>query len=69
MLDPQFEAMSVDERLQLIEALYESIAKSPEALTLSSEQEAELDRRMDDIEKNPQNAIPYEEVRQRYLRK
>jgi putative addiction module component (TIGR02574 family) len=65
MLDPQFENLSVAERLQLIGDLWESVSASPAALVLTPEQEEELDRRIDDFEKNPDDGIPWEEVRKR----
>ena len=42
--------LSIDERIQLVEDLWDSIADDQEALLLSDEQKAELDRRLDDYE-------------------
>ena len=43
--------LSPEERLDLIEELWESLTASQRASTpLTSEQEAELDRRLDDLE-------------------
>jgi putative addiction module component (TIGR02574 family) len=42
--------MSVDERLSLLDQLWDSLHDSSSALRLSSEQEAELDRRLDEVD-------------------
>ena len=42
--------LSITERIQLVEDLWDSIADDQEALSLSEEQRAELDRRLDAYE-------------------
>ena len=39
-------ALPVEERLKLVEALWESVAECPEALELTAAQKQELDRRL-----------------------
>jgi putative addiction module component (TIGR02574 family) len=63
-----FEALrrlSVAERLQLVEDLWDSIAKDApdEALPVTPELAAELDRRVAEHEHEPTAALPWEEVR------
>ena len=67
-----FEALrrlSVSERLQLVEDLWDTIAQDApdEALPLTPELAAELDRRLADHEANPHAAIPWETVRAELL--
>ena len=67
-----FEALrrlSVAERLQLVEDLWDSIAQdSPdEALPLTPELAAELDRRLAEHERDPAAARPWAEVRAQIL--
>lgn len=58
--------LSVEERLQLVEDLWDSIAADTENLPpLSQEQIAEIERRLAEHEKNPERARPWEEVRER----
>lgn len=45
--------LSVAERIQLVEDIWDSIAAEPDALVLSAEDRAELDRRLADQEVNP----------------
>jgi putative addiction module component (TIGR02574 family) len=57
--------LSVAERLQLVEDLWDSIASEPEAMQLTQAQQEELDRRMAEHRADPTSAIPWEEVRAR----
>ena len=56
--------LSPAERLDLIEKLWESLSDRPEELPLTDAQRAELDRRLDDLEKSGPVGIPWEEVLQ-----
>jgi putative addiction module component (TIGR02574 family) len=49
-------------RLQLMEELWESIAREPEAITLTDAQKAELDRRIEEHEKNPDRGEEWTKV-------
>jgi len=60
--------LQVPERIRIVEAIWDSIADTPEALELSDEQKAELDRRLEDLEKNPDGGSPRAEVRDRIWR-
>jgi putative addiction module component (TIGR02574 family) len=57
--------LPVAERIRVVEAIWDSIADSPEAIELTDEQRAELDRRLDDLEKNPNDGPSWAEVRAR----
>ncbi|MGQ0767155.1 MAG: addiction module protein [Gemmatimonadota bacterium] len=58
-----FSHLSAAERIQLAEDLWDSIEPEDDALALTPEQRAELDRRLADLDANPGDAIPWEEVR------
>jgi putative addiction module component (TIGR02574 family) len=62
-------ALPVPDRIALVEAIWESIAESGEVLALSPEQEAELDRRMEEYRKNPDSGIPWNTVKAELARK
>ena len=53
------------ERLELIGALWDSL--SDEEVPLTKAQVAELDRRLDDMDKNPGDEMTWEEARQRII--
>jgi len=55
-------ALSPEERLQLLEELWESLCETPEAVPLTDAQREELDRRLDDLEREGPIGIPWEEV-------
>jgi putative addiction module component (TIGR02574 family) len=55
-------ALPVEDRVRLVEAIWDSISAVPEALTLTEWQKEELDRRLDDLEKNPDAGSTLEEV-------
>ena len=57
--------LTVAERIQLAEDLWDSIAAKPGALPLTDTQRAEIDRRLAEHSRNPEAAIPWEEVRTR----
>lgn len=57
--------LSVAERIQLVEDLWDSIATEPEAMELTPAQKEELDRRMAAHKADPGTAIPWDEVRAR----
>jgi putative addiction module component (TIGR02574 family) len=55
-------ALPVDERVRLVEAIWDSIAAVPEALPLTDWQKEELDRRLAEFEANPDAGSTLEEV-------
>ena len=57
--------LSVAERIQLVEDLWDSIAAVPEALPLTDAQREELDRRLDAYHRDPTAGSPGDDVRQR----
>ena len=59
--------LSVDERLQLVLEIWDSVAPSIEQLPITQAQRDELDRRLAALEANPSNVIPWEEVEARAL--
>ena len=59
-------ALSPDERLQLIERLWDSLTSTPDAIPLTDAQRAELDRRLDDLDREGPSGIPLDEVLARF---
>jgi putative addiction module component (TIGR02574 family) len=58
-------SLSVPERIQLVEDIWDSIAEVPDAVDLTDEQKAELDRRLDAYRQNPDEGSPWGMVRER----
>lgn len=59
--------LPLDERLQLLEDLWDSIASHPEGLLLSEAQRRELDRRWALHEQDPGRGISWEQARAEIL--
>ena len=55
-------ALTPEERLSLLEELWDSLAPSPQAVPLTEAQRVELDRRLDDLEIEGPVGIPWDEV-------
>ena len=55
-------SLTLDERLSLLEELWDSLAAVPEALPLTPAQRVELDRRLDDLDAEGPVGIPWDEV-------
>ena len=55
--------LSVSERIQLVEDIWDSIAASPENLPVTANQKKELDRRLAEYRENPKAGRSWEEIR------
>ena len=56
--------LSPEERLRLIEELWDSLTEKPESVPLTNQQREELDRRLDDLEQSGPVGIPWDDVLQ-----
>ena len=52
--------MSVAERIQLVEDIWDSLAASPESVPVTDAQKAELDRRLQAHAQNPDEVISWD---------
>lgn len=57
--------LSIPERIQLVEDIWDSIAEVPEEVSMTDEQKAELDVRLDAYHQNPDEGSPWGMVRER----
>ncbi len=62
--------LSVDDRIELVTAIWDSIAKDPKDLPVSDAVKAELDRRLDRHKTHPEEVVDWEDTltdqRERY---
>ena len=56
--------LPVEERLALFEDIWDSITADSAALPLTDVQRDELDRRLAEYETNPDDVVPWEELRE-----
>ena len=54
------EALSTEQRLELLERLWESLRSNPNDLPLTAPQREELDRRLDELERGVVKGVPWE---------
>ncbi|HKB36649.1 MAG TPA: addiction module protein [Gemmataceae bacterium] len=55
--------LSIEDRLALIQAIWDSIATEPHPPLLTEAQRQELERRLAAHEANPEDVIPWEQVK------
>lgn len=55
--------LGIEERLALVEEIWDSIAADSADVPLTDAQRAELDRRIADHEANPDDVVPWNEVK------
>ena len=61
-MSTNFKELPIDERIRLVEDLWDSIASDQNALPLTPAQKAELDKRLDAYEASKDAGRPWEEV-------
>ena len=54
--------LTVAERMRLVEVIWDSISAVPEAIALTQWQRDELDRRLDELESDPNSGVTLEEM-------
>ncbi len=57
--------LSVAERIQLAEDIWDSIAVSPEFVPVTDEQRQELDRRLQAYAQNPDDDVSWDELKEK----
>lgn len=55
--------LSIAERIQLAEDIWDSITASPESVPVTDEQRQELDRRLQAYSRNPDEGVSWDELR------
>ena len=65
----QASVLGVDEQIELVEAIWDGIVSRGAAPPLTEAQKTELDRRLADCQANPNDVIPWSEVKAAALAK
>ncbi len=60
--------LSVAERIQIVEDIWDSIINTPEKLPLSKTEEIELDKRLEDYKQNPNDVIKWENLKTKFCK-
>ena len=61
--------LSVAERIQIVEDIWDSISQKPDQLPVSEAEKLELDRRLANYEKNPDEGVEWEALKKNLLEK
>jgi putative addiction module component (TIGR02574 family) len=69
VVESELRSLSHSERILLVEEIWDRIAADPDSVPISPAQRAELDRRLDALEANPDPGRPWAEVRAELLRR
>jgi putative addiction module component (TIGR02574 family) len=60
-------ALPIEERIQLAQSIWDSVAAVPEAVQLTEDQRVELEVRLKEYRDNPNAGSPWPEVRERII--
>lgn len=66
-IEKEVRNLSVAEKRELFDLLWLELASDEEPETVSDELKAELERRLEDIRRNPESGIPWEQVKREIL--
>ncbi len=59
--------LSVSERIQFVEDIWDSIATMPDAVHITEKQKEELNRRLEAYHRSPNLGSPWNEVKERII--
>jgi putative addiction module component (TIGR02574 family) len=59
----EIRAMNIDDRIRLVQAIWDTIAEDAGQVELTEAQIQELERRLADDDANPEDVIPWETVK------
>ena len=57
------DSLSVAERIELVQEIWDSVATAPEATSLTEAQKTEIDRRLEAHRTDPRAVVPWETVK------
>lgn len=59
--------LSVAEKIQIVEDIWDSISQNPEELPVSEAEKQELDKRLENYKQNPNEGIEWETLKKHLL--
>jgi len=63
----EIRTLSIDDRIRLVQAIWDSISTEPKQLELTEAQQLELSRRLVDHEADPQAVVSWQDVKAQAL--
>jgi putative addiction module component (TIGR02574 family) len=61
--------LTLDERLRLVEDIWDSIVECPDVISLTDAQKIELERRLDEYHDHPDTGSPWSSVRDKFQKR
>jgi len=61
----QVDKLSINERLLIVESIWDSILSAQNSISVSEQQKSELDKRYADFKDNPDNKSTWEDAKKR----
>lgn len=65
LMREEVRALSVSERIQLVEDIWDTVVETPNQVLLTDEQKVELDRRLDAYHQDPEDGDSWDVVKVR----
>jgi len=66
---PEIKILSVDDRIRLVQAIWDSIGAESEQLELTKSQTQELSRRLVERKASPEAVVPWSEIKAQALKR
>jgi putative addiction module component (TIGR02574 family) len=63
MTDLGIDRLSAEDRLALVQEIWDSLLHAPEQIPLPEDAKEMLDRRLADLDSNPENVLTWEEIK------
>jgi len=63
----EVESWPIDDRIRLVQDVWDRLVDQGYEPELTEEMKAELDRRIEEMDRNPDSGVPWEEVKARVL--
>lgn len=63
----EVESWPIDDRIRLVQDVWDRLVDQGHEPELTEEMKAELDRRIEEMDRNPDSGVPWEEVKARVL--
>ena len=60
----EIRALPIDRRIELVEAIWDSIAAENGPADITESQKKDLDRRLAELDANPQNVLSWEQIKE-----
>ena len=68
MKDLGIDQVSAEDRLALVDEIWDSLVRAPEQIPLPEAAKQMLDRRLADLDSNPDNVLTWDEIKAEFMK-